>query len=355
MEEIIALLENLWIDKEKDRELYYRVKKKLPEISRFFYEKVGWNIIVTEQLIKLEKLPATPEKYMGIERFQEKLDYCILCALMIYLEDREDERQFDLQKLVEELPHILREDIELDWSQHIQRKSLVRVLLYAQEIGLIKKYDGKVEAFTTDERADVLYEKTELAQYFTIVEKGFEETLEDDQGRGRTNRVYRKLLTTPAIYWEENIDRDSIYIRQEREAIKSTLKKFTGGVLEVKRNSAFLLFEKELGEMYPKKNMLGEIALIVSGEIRELLEAEKLKVMDSGDFILIERGEFFQILREIKESSGINWSKEYRDMSLEKTFEQLLEFMREWQLLEIIEDKIKLYPTIGKYTGYYRR
>lgn len=253
MEEIIALLENLWIDKEKDRELYYRVKKKLPEISRFFYEKVGWNIIVTEQLIKLEKLPATPEKYMGIERFQEKLDYCILCALMIYLEDREDERQFDLQKLVEELPHILREDIELDWSQHIQRKSLVRVLLYAQEIGLIKKYDGKVEAFTTDERADVLYEKTELAQYFTIVEKGFEETLEDDQGRGRTNRVYRKLLTTPAIYWEENIDRDSIYIRQEREAIKSTLKKFTGGVLEVKRNSAFLLFEKELGEMYPKK------------------------------------------------------------------------------------------------------
>ena len=64
MEEIIALLENLWIDKEKDRELYYRVKKKLPEISRFFYEKVGWNIIVTEQLIKLEKLPATPEKYM---------------------------------------------------------------------------------------------------------------------------------------------------------------------------------------------------------------------------------------------------------------------------------------------------
>lgn len=139
MEEIIALLENLWIDKEKDRELYYRVKKKLPEISRFFYEKVGWNIIVTEQLIKLEKLPATPEKYMGIERFQEKLDYCILCALMIYLEDREDERQFDLQKLVEELPHILREDIELDWSQHIQRKSLVRVLLYAQEIGLIKK------------------------------------------------------------------------------------------------------------------------------------------------------------------------------------------------------------------------
>ena len=162
-------------------------------------------------------------------------------------------------------------------------------------------------------------------------------------------------MTTPAIYWEENIDRDSIYIRQEREAIKSTLKKFTGGVLEVKRNSAFLLFEKELGEMYPKKNMLGEIALIVSGKIRELLVAEKLKVMDSGDFILIERGEFFQILREIKESSGINWSKEYRDMSLEKTFEQLLEFMREWQLLEIIEDKIKLYPTIGKYTGYYRR
>ena len=76
------------------------------------------------------------------------------------------------------------------------------------------------------------------------MEKGFEETLEDDQGRGRTNRVDRKLLTTPADILEENIDRDSIYIRQEREAIKSTLKKFTGGDIRGKEKLSFFTFRK---------------------------------------------------------------------------------------------------------------
>lgn len=355
MEEVVELLENLWIDKNKDRELYYRIKKRLPEISKFFYEKVGWEIVVTEQMIKLEKVPAISEKYMGIEKFQDKLDYCILCGLLIYLEDREDERQFDLQKLVEELPHILREDVEIDWSQHIQRKSLVRVLQYAQDTGLIKKYDGRVEDFTNDERADVLYEKTDLAQYFAIISDGFQNNLEDELGKGRVNRVYRKLLTTPAIYWEENIDSDSIYLRNQRESIEETLKKFTGGVLDIKRNSAFLLFEKDLGEMYPKKNMLGEITLMMAGKVRELVEEGELKVLENGDFIFVERKRFFEILKELKDSYGINWSKEYRDMSLEKTFEQLLSFMSEWQLLKEEEERIKIYPALAKYVGYYRR
>lgn len=355
MEEVIALLENLWIDKNKDRELYYRVKRKLPEISRFFYEKVGWELVVTEHMIKLDKLPAIPEKYMGIEKFQDKLDYCILCGLLIYLEEREDERQFDLQKLVEELPHILRKDIELDWGQHIQRKSLVRVLQYAQDIGLIKKYEGRVEDFTNDEKADVLYEKTDLAQYFAIISDGFQNNSEEEMGNARVNRVYRKLLTTPAVYWEENTDSDSIYLRNQRGSIGETLKKFTGGVLDIKRNSAFLLFERGLGEMYPKKNMVGEIALMIAGKVRELVEKGELKVLENGDFIFIERKRFFEILRELKDNYGINWSKEYRDMGLEKIFEQLINFMSEWQLLREEGERVKIYPALAKYVGYYRR
>ena len=40
MEEIIALLENLWIDKEKDRELYYRVRKNYQRFQDFFMRKL---------------------------------------------------------------------------------------------------------------------------------------------------------------------------------------------------------------------------------------------------------------------------------------------------------------------------
>ena len=69
------------------------------------------------------------------------------------------------------------------------------------------------------------------------------------------NRIYRNLLTTPAVYWEESKDADSIYIRNQRPALESNLKKCLLGNLHIHKNSAFLGFDDEglLGEIHPKR------------------------------------------------------------------------------------------------------
>ena len=99
MKEIRLLLENFWIDKNKNREDYFLARKKENELRKFFAEKPGWKIISNEKIIKVEKIPAKAESFMGIERFQEKLDYCILCGLLIFWKKKRRESSFFFMKL----------------------------------------------------------------------------------------------------------------------------------------------------------------------------------------------------------------------------------------------------------------
>ena len=69
MEAVKALIENCWIDKKKDKELYIKVRKELPKCQKFFRERLGWTVINNEQILKLEKIPAHVESYMGITVF----------------------------------------------------------------------------------------------------------------------------------------------------------------------------------------------------------------------------------------------------------------------------------------------
>ena len=40
------------------------------------------------------------------------------------------------------------------------------------------------------------------------------------------------------------------------------------------------------------------------------------------------------IIDESKSRYGINWSKEYREMKLEKLYENIVEYMEEWKFIE---------------------
>ena len=63
-------------------------------------EQLGWNLIVNESVIKLEKVPPKAMVWMGIQEFQEKLDYCLLCGMLLFLSDLDDGEQFLLSEAV---------------------------------------------------------------------------------------------------------------------------------------------------------------------------------------------------------------------------------------------------------------
>ena len=65
MNEVRTLLEEFWICKATDKETYYRVKRGIPEFQKFIREQLGWKLVHTENLLKLEKRPAHAEPFMG--------------------------------------------------------------------------------------------------------------------------------------------------------------------------------------------------------------------------------------------------------------------------------------------------
>lgn len=57
MNEVRTLLENFWICKDTDKETYYRIKRDIPNFQKFIREQLGWKLIHTENLLKLERDP----------------------------------------------------------------------------------------------------------------------------------------------------------------------------------------------------------------------------------------------------------------------------------------------------------
>ena len=229
------LLENYWFVKELNPDNYNMVKQDLTtETQDFIKNKLGYKLIANQYLIKLEKIPGKPQSFMGIQCFNAKLEYIFLCLILIYLEERTKGEQFILSGLIDYIQNIVLEinleDIKIDFTIYSQRKSMVKVLKFIKEIGFIKIYDGDENKFAENIKNDVLYEVTGISKYFmrnfatNIVDcenyndifENEQLGLEQDKGKERKQRVYRRLFTENVVYKENQEDQDYNYIRNYR-------------------------------------------------------------------------------------------------------------------------------------------
>lgn len=166
MNEVRTLIEKFWICRDTDKETFYKVKRDIPNFQKFVREQLGWKLVHTENLLKLEKRPAHAEPFMGIEEFTDIRDYCILCVVLMYLEDKEDQEQFLLSELIDYVETQLKAYMEIDWTSFTQRKSLVRVLQYMERLSMLRVYEGSSEGFSAEAGQEVLYENTGYSKYF---------------------------------------------------------------------------------------------------------------------------------------------------------------------------------------------
>lgn len=61
-EEIKYMLNNLWVVKDNNREMYYSIKKKQEDIKDYISKNLGSNLLIRDNFIKLEKIPAIAKK-----------------------------------------------------------------------------------------------------------------------------------------------------------------------------------------------------------------------------------------------------------------------------------------------------
>ena len=368
MNEIRTLFERFWICKDTEKELYYKVKREMPEFQRFVREQLGWKLIYTDNLLELEKRPAHAEAFMGITEFTEIRDYCILCVVLMYLEDKEEQEQFLLSELITYVETQLKVFMEVDWTSFAQRKSLVRVLQYMEKLQMLRVYEGKSEAFGAEVGQEVLYENTGYSKYFATsfptdiseyqswedFEKADFEEVQEDRGSARINRVYRQLSVCPVMYWEKNDDADALYLKNQRQWISKYLRENLGGNLEIYKNMACLTLENDdcYGTVHPRDAMLPEAVLLVCQKIQDDLAIGKLEKTEN-ERIFMSRKKFADLVHECRDKWLAGWSKEFREMDEKKLLETIVKYMEDWLMIRCENEQIVIYPVTGRLSGVY--
>lgn len=373
MTAIDLLLNNYWIIRDKNKDDYYTIKHEINDknVKRFIQEMLGWKLIHTEHLIKLEKIPSHAEAFMGIQEFIDTKDYCFLCAVLMYLEDKEDNSQFLLSDLIKYIETIISSYMEVDWTSFSLRKSLVRVLQYVENKGMLKTYEGDSSLYSREQTSEVLYENTGLSRYFATnfplditniniyndFEKKQMEELEDDKGNIRTNRVFRQLVVCPSLYWDDQNNPDALYVKNKRNYIASNIERNMDATLELSNNNASVVFvdNQGIGDTHPKTSMLSEIVLLVNHELYTAAQDKRKLSVNDDDTITVSVNKFNDILIKLKNKYQALWSKEYREMPYERYIEVVKEYMTNWLMIKEINGQIIIYPSCAITSGKYSR
>lgn len=367
MNALEILLGKRWIIKSKEKELYYRMKDELATIKDFLVEKLGYQVVVNPYLIKVEKIPAQPENWMGIREFKEKEDYIFLCYILMFLEDKEAEEQFVLSELTEYVQGQCRE-FTADWTMYQHRRSLIRVMKYCVQSGLLNVDDGSEENFAKDYTSEVLYENTGVSRYFmknfTMDISGYnrpedfetEEWIDVDGDRGivRRQRVYRRLLMSMGFMRKEDTEEDFAYVKNYRNMIQGELSKFLDCDLQVYKSGAFLILgeESRLGRCFPEERTISDITLLCCGLLRKEIE-EKQFVLPASEQVCISLEQLEQVIEKCKNLYGCGFIKSYRDLTTAEFVSEVTDYMEEMELIEILDKKVYLNPAVGRIVGEY--
>lgn len=367
MRALEILLSRRWILKSKERELYYQMKDEIGNVKKFLMEKLGYQVIVNPYLVKVEKMPAKPENWMGIQEFTEQIEYVFFCLVLMFLEDKEAEEQFVLSELTEYMQGQYREE-QIDWTVYQYRRHLVRVMKYCVSCGILNVDDGSEESFAKDDTSEVLYENTGVSRYFmknfTQDIMGYaspedfekEEWIDVDEDRGivRRQRVYRRLLMSMGVYKTQETEEDFAYIRNYRNLIEGELSELFDCELHVHRDSAFLILGEEcrLGRCFPEENTLSDIVLLMNQMIMEKIEAKEIAV-SVNESIRIPKERYRSMVAECKERYGKGLVKKYREMTTGEFYREVYAYMTELELVEQVHDDIVIRSVVGKIIGKY--
>lgn len=367
MKPLEVLLSKRWILKNRDKELYYQLKDEIGKSRDFLTEKLGYQAIVTPNLIKLEKIPAYAQNWMGIQKFSDHLEYIFLCMILMFLEERDLGEQFVLSMLTEYIQGNIKEE-QIDWTIYSYRRHLVKVMKYCVKVGILEIDDGSEDNFMKSDEGEVLYQNTGASRYFM---KNFSRDISDyqkqedflkeewigmneDRGIIRRQRVYRSLLMSPGIYLNDDTEEDFAYVRHYRGMIQEELDRFFDCELQVHKTSAFLVMgeDSNLGKSFPEENTLSDIVLLWCGLFRQKINDGDIEV-PVGEDIVISTQQFVAISEECKRRYGNGWIKTYREMTMGEFCNKLKEYMIIMEMIKKIYDQIMVYPIVGKVEGCY--
>lgn len=394
MKEVELLLNQRWVQRRQNPDLYHRLRDQFAQYQEFFKEKLGYRLIVNSLLVKAEKIPGECHPWMGIQSFDSSMDYVILCLLLMFLEEKQPEEQFILEQVTDYVqsnypreaggaspisgsdapdrtPSVPAAQGAIDWTLFAHRRSLIRVLRFCAEEGMILVNDGDERVFEGNREAAVLYENTGASKYFmrhfTFDIAGLKDTedflqmewqgSDTDRGVMRRHRVYRRLAMSPVVYQTGSEDQDYLYIKNQRSVLANDFEKFLPARLHIHKNGAMLLLEEgaTLTDSYPGGGNISDISLHLSTVIRQYIQEQNIS-FDANDAWTLSQTLWDRLLSDCICLYSNGWNKQYRQqIPFIKLKTELLEYMEGFGLLrqKSRTKEIVILPALFKMMGAY--
>lgn len=358
MNVIEKLLNRRWVVKKEEPELYFEIKDKINNYSDFL-RKLNYSITKNNMLIKLNKLPGIPSEHMGIEEFDKKEHYALLCTVLMYLEEKAVDEPFILSELVEYIGSFYEGD-KLDFTKKSVRRMITKVIRLCIQNNMIKKYDGDEKDYEEDAKSEVLYRNTGISKYFMLHfhnDISNFETIDDyNEPSLRQQRVYRRLLLDMGIYSETGNDEDFAYIKNYRNFIKNDFENVFDCDLQIHKTSAYLVMgeNSSLGSPFPDKTSISGIVMIINFKIRSLVQEGFLK-LENNENIIISVYDFENIIYDCKKKYQKGFAANFRGMGRNEFCTAVMNYMKYYNMIAVDEctKSVVLRPIVGKITGMY--
>lgn len=363
------LLANRWILKSEEKEKYYLIRDNIEDIRKYTTEKLGCQLLVNSQLVKLEKIPAQADSNMGITAFSNKKEYCFLCLVLMFLEDKEPQEQFVLSQMTEYIAaHMAGESV--DWTVFSLRKHLIRVMRFCIENKMIEVTDGNGENFAQDDTTEALYENTGVSKYFmrnftrdimhyeTVAD--FEQSdwvdVNEDRGIARRHRIYKRLLFSSGIYRNSGEDEDFEYLKYYGNRLGEDFEKNLNCRLQVHKSSAYLIMNDDcrIGSSFPENHSLSDIALLCNSFFVDKIQKGEL-VPDANECVAMDIVEFEAMLLQCRALYIGGMVKTYRDKTSTEFVRIVSEYMEQVGFVRknMRLRQMQILPIAGKIVGHY--
>lgn len=367
--EMKELLYNFWIVKDENPDMYYQIKYNQNKIKDFVAKNLGSNLIIHDRFIKLEKIPSIIKHNSGIVGFNGVLDYVILALFLMYLEDKTRGDRFILTELIDYIKNTsitLELDHIPDWNKLQDRRSLINVIKFLLEISVIKVKDETKISFAESKDAEALYEVSGISNYVMRLfdtEINNINTPEDfirnefstqDEGKGdvRRYRNFRNILYTPSVSSKDLTATDLDYIKKNRQYIKNEISKKLDMEVEITHNMAILFDDANSIEKdnFPNAKKITEIVLMINAKILEDISKGKL-LLDNHEVVTVKESYLETLITDIRKEKKPYISKTYLDLTKEKFYEAVLEYMEKYNIVSKENDNITIYPVISRMIG----
>lgn len=271
------------------------VRRYAAELRTWFDANTGWRLHVDSAVARLVKRPATHEDATHPARDPRtrlpfgRRRYVLLCLALCVLE-RAD-AQITLGSLAEGVilaardERLARAGVSFRLSGREERGDLVAVVRLLLELGVLARVAGDEEAFVR-ETGDALYdvERSVLAGLVasprgpsTIAAPDFESRLqqlgaeplpstEDLRNRAIRQRLTRRMLDDPVVYYDELSPSELAYLTSQRAAMVKRISEVTGLVAEVRAEGIAMVDPKdELTDVrMPEVGTDGHVALLIT-------------------------------------------------------------------------------------------